>query len=319
MMKKRWAVFAALIIVSTLVLAACQPKTVIVERVETKVVEVEKQVEVVVTATPSPSDKPVTLSWNLGTEPPQLDPALSTDTTSVQVDEMLFLGLTDFDDETSEVIPELATDWSVSADGLVWTFNMRDDVPWVAYNPATGEATIVTDDEGNPRMVNAHDVEYAVKRTLDPATGSDYAYVLYIIEGAMDVNSGDEEDVDTIGVEAVDDYTVAFTLKQPAGYFPGIASMWVARPVYAPAIDEWGARWVEPGLIVTNGPYLLDEWKHHDSMVMVKNPHYYDADTVQIARIEAVMIVEASTAFAMYENKAWFIMPQNEVISTLTI
>ena len=114
--------------------------------VETKVVEKE----VVVTATPVPSDKPVTLNWNLGTEPPQVDPALSTDTTSVQVDEMLFLGLTDFDDETSEVIPELATEWSVSADGLVWTFKMRDDVPWVRYNPATGEVTVMTDDEGNP-------------------------------------------------------------------------------------------------------------------------------------------------------------------------
>jgi oligopeptide transport system substrate-binding protein len=151
-------------------------------------------------------------------------------------------------------------------------------------------------------MVNAHDVEYAVKRTLNPETGSDYAYVLYIIEGAMAVNTGEETDLDTIGVEALDDYTVAFTLKQPAGYFPGIASMWVARPVYQPTIDEWGARWIEPGIIVTNGPYLLDEWAHFDHMYFVKNPHFYDADSVQIERIEAVMIVEASTAFAMYEN-----------------
>ena len=327
MLKKKWMWLLTLVVISTLVLAACQPKTVIVEKevkvIETQIVETEVEVtkivagtpvvetivetkvvekEVVVTATPVPSDEVVTLNVNLGTEPPQVDPALSTDTTSVQVDEVLFLGLTDFDDETSEVIPELATDWSVSADGLVWTFNMRDDVPWVAYNPATGEATVVTDDEGNPRLVNAHDVEYGVKRTLDPATGSDYAYVLYIIEGAMDFNSGDEEDVDTVGVEAVDDYTVAFTLKQPAGYFPGIASMWIARPVYAPVIEEYGARWIEPGLIVTNGPYLMESWKHHDSMVFVKNPHFYGADTIQIERIEAVMIVEASTAFAMYEN-----------------
>jgi oligopeptide transport system substrate-binding protein len=327
MLHKKWALLGALVIISTLVLAACQPQTVIVEKevkvIETQVVEVEKEVtkivagtpvvetvvetkvvekEVVVTATPAPSGKPVTLNVNLGTEPPQVDPALSTDTTSVQVDEILFLGLTDFDDVTSEVIPELATDWSVSDDGLVWTFNMRDDVPWVNYNPATGEVTIMTDDEGNPDMVDAHDVEYAVKRTLDPATGSDYAYVLYIIEGAMAVNTGEEEDLDTIGVEAVDDYTVAFTLKQPAGYFPGIASMWVARPVYQPVIDEYGARWIEPGIIVTNGPYLMESWKHFDSMTFVKNPEFYDADTVQIERIEAVMITEASTAFAMYEN-----------------
>ncbi|MEA3396356.1 MAG: peptide ABC transporter substrate-binding protein [Chloroflexota bacterium] len=311
MSKKLWWMITSLLVVAGMLLVACgptpTPETETI--VETVIVTVEKEgeiIEVVVTATPGPvepaPEKPVTLSWNLGTEPPQVDPALGTDTTSVQVDEMLFLGLTDFDDETSEVIPELATSWEVSEDGLVWTFHMRDDVPWVQYNPATGETVIITDDEGNPRMVNAYDVEYAAKRTLNPETGSDYAYVLYIIEGAMAVNTGEETDLDTIGVEAIDDYTVAFTLKQPAGYFPGIASMWVVRPVYQPIIDDWGARWVEPGYLVTNGPYVMDEWVHFDSMVLVKNPHFYDADTVQIERIEMVMITEASTAMAMYEN-----------------
>jgi oligopeptide transport system substrate-binding protein len=315
----------SIVAITTLILAACQPRTVIVEKtvIETQIVEVEKEVtkivkgtpvietvietqvvekKVVVTATPVPSKEPVTLNVNLGIEPPQVDPALSTDTVSVQVDEVLFLGLTDFDDQTSEVIPELATDWSVSDDGLVWTFKMRDDVPWVRYNPASGAVEVMTDEEGKPDMVDAHDVEYAVKRTLDPATSSDYAYVLYIIEGAMAVNTGKEGDLDTIGVEAIDDYTVAFTLHQPAGYFPGIASMWVARPVYKPVIDEYGGRWIEPGIIVTNGPYLMEAWKHFDSMTFVKNPAFYDASAVQIERIEAVMIVEASTAFAMYEN-----------------
>jgi oligopeptide transport system substrate-binding protein len=306
--------------VAPLVLSACGPTAepeVIIQTVPvevTKIVEVEGESqtiietvveEVVVEVTPVPEpgeEKPVTLHINLGSEPPQLDPALSTDTTSVAVDEELFLGLTDFDVVTSEVIPELATEWENSEDGLTWTFHMRDDVPWVQYNPATGEVVVMTDDEGNPRMVNAHDVEYGVKRTLDPATASDYAYVLYIIKGAIPVNSGEETDLDTIGVEALDDYTVAFTLEQPAGYFPSIAGMWVARPVYQPVIEEYGARWVEPGIVVTNGPYLLEEWAHFDHMVLVKNPEYYGADDVQIERIEAVMIVEASTAFAMYEN-----------------
>jgi oligopeptide transport system substrate-binding protein len=323
---RKLAILVVLMMIAPIVLAACAPaaepevviETVVVEVtkiveqegkevtvIETQIVEkeVEVPVEVVVTATPEPgAEKPVTLSWNFGTEPPQIDPALSTDNVSINVDEQLFLGLTDFDDDTSEVIPELATSWEVSEDGLVWTFHMRDDVPWVQYNPATGEVTVMTDDDGNPQMVKAHDVEFAVKRTLDPATGSDYAYVLYIIEGAIAVNTGEETDLDTIGVEAIDDYTVAFTLENPAGYFPSIAGMWVARPVYAPIIEEWGSRWIEPGFIVTNGPYLLDEWAHDDHLYLVKNPEYYDADSVQIERIEGVMITEASTAMAMYEN-----------------
>lgn len=309
MLNKKWSIALAVAVVGSVLLSACaQPTPEVVTKEVTKIVEQEGEevvvtevVEVTTEPTPAP-EKPVTLNWNLSTEPPQVDPALSTDTTSVQLDEMLFLGLTDFDDETSEVIPELATDWETNEEGTVWTFYMRDDVPWVKHDPATGETSVVTDEDGNPVMVDAHDVENAVKRTLNPETGSNYAYVLYIIEGAKAYNGGEETDPATVGVTAVDDYTVEFTLAKPAGYFPGIASMWVARPVYQPAIDEWGARWIEPGFIVTNGPYVMDSWAHQDSMVLVKNPHFYDADTVQIERVEAVMVTAASTAMALYEN-----------------
>ena len=228
---------------------------------------------------------PVTLQWNLGGEPPTLDPSLATDTTSVDVIEQLFLGLTDFNDETMEVIPELATSWEVSEDGLVWAFHMRKDAVW---------------SDGKP--VTAHDVEYAVQRTCDPATASDYAYVLYIIKGAKEVNTGEITDLSHIGVKAVDDYTVQFALNQPAGYFPAIAGMWIARPVPRWTIEKYGEKWTDPENIATNGPYLLKEWKHEDEIVLEKNPDYYDADKVQIEKVQCLMIVEQSTAMAMYED-----------------
>jgi oligopeptide transport system substrate-binding protein len=235
------------------------------------------------------------LNWNLGTEPPTADPALATDTTSVQVDQALFLGLTDFDDETMEVVPELAKEWDVSDDGLVWTFTLREDVHWVDYDPENGKTKKLD-------KVTAHDVEYAVKRTINPETASDYAYVDYIIKNAEAVNSGESTDLDSIGVEALDDYTVQFTLVRPAGYFPAIAGMWVNRPVPKDTIDEYGDTWTEAANIVTNGPYCLDTWEHDNKMVFVKNPHYYGADDVQIAKVNCVMVTENSTAFAMYEN-----------------
>lgn len=238
--------------------------------------------------------QPVVLRHNLGGEPPTLDLSLATDNISIHCDEQLFLGLTAFDPETSEVIPELATEWSPSGDGLVWTFKMRDDVPWVNYNPETKETK-----EVGP--VTAHDVVYGVKRTLNPETASDYAYVLYIIKGAAAANTG-EGSLDDVGVKAVDDYTVEFTLESAAGYFPSIAGMWVARPQPQAAIEEHGEQWTEPGNIVTNGSYMLESWEHEASMAMVKSPKYYDADNVQIERIEYVMVQEASTEMAMYEN-----------------
>lgn len=228
---------------------------------------------------------PVTLEWNLGTEPPTLDPSLATDTTSVDVVEQLFLGLTDFDDATMAVVPELATSWEVSEDGLVWAFHMRKDVKWTDGKPVT-----------------AHDIEYGVKRTCDPATASDYAYVLYIIKGAKEVNTGEITDLNYIGVKAIDDYTIQFVLNNPAGYFPAIAGMWIARPVPRWAIEKYGEKWTDPENIVTNGSYLLTKWAHEDEIILEKNPDYFGADDVQIERVHCVMIVEESTAMAMYED-----------------
>ncbi len=135
-----------------------------------------------------------TLNWNFGTEPPSLDPSLATDTTSVDVIANTFAGLTKFDPVTGEVIPSLATSWEQGEDAegnQTWTFTMREDVPWVHYDPVTGETTQVVDEEDNPRFVNAHDVVYGVKRTVDPATASDYSYVLYIIKNAAPINAGE--------------------------------------------------------------------------------------------------------------------------------
>ena len=315
-------------LILALVIVACSPETETI--IETRMVEVEKEVtrvvegevitetvveevpvevtrEVVVEPEPEPMEaQPVTLNYNLGTEPPTLDPSLTTDTTSVTLTQNLFCPVVNIDPITSEVIPALATDWEegVDADGnQTWTFNLRDDIAWVHHDPVTGETYQVTDADGNPRFVNANDVVYGTKRTIDPATASDYAYVLYIIKNAQAVNGGDEElTLDDVGVEALDDNTVMFTLETPAAFFPSIASMWVTYPMPQWAIDEFGPKWIEAGLIDTCGPYVLESWIHGGTLTMVKNPLWIDADNVQIERVEMDMIVEASTAFALYEN-----------------
>jgi len=303
-MRKRLFVLFSVLIVGAMLLSACGSgavETVIVEKEGKTVVEtviVEKEAEMGV--------QPVTLNWNYGTEPPTVDPSLATDTTSVDVVANLFVGLTTFDPITGLVIPELATDWEVGedADGnQTYTFHLRDDIAWVNYNPVTGETTQEVDADGNPRFVNAHDVVYGAQRTVDPNTGSDYAYVTYVIKNALAINSGDEElTLDDLGVAAVDDFTVQFTLEYPAGYFPAIAGMWIVKPMPAWTIDEWGDKWTEAGLIVTNGPYVLESWIHGGELNLVKNPLWIKADDVQIERVEGLMIVEASTAFALYEN-----------------
>jgi oligopeptide transport system substrate-binding protein len=317
MKSKTLLILFSLLAITGLFLVACQPQTVETVRtvVVTEVVEVEGEtvvvteiVEVPVTMEPAPEEEqPVTLSYNLATEPPNIDPGLATDTTSVTVAGNMFQSLTFQDPETFEITPGLATSWEAGTDAdgnQTWTFHMRDDVPWVNYDPLTGETTQEVDDEGNPRFVNANDVVYAVKRVLDPNTASDYAYILYIIQNAQEVNTGAEGvTLDDVGVVALDDQTVQFTLNSPAGFFPAIASTWTTAPVPQWVIEsDLGDRWTEAGVIVTNGPYVLDTWIHGGEMVLVKNPLYPEADSVQIERIEGVMITDSATAFALYEN-----------------
>ena len=246
------------------------------------------------------AEDPVTLNWVWTTEPPTIDPSLATDTTSVDVVGNTFVGLTKFDPISGEVAPSLATSWESGEDAegnQTWTFTLRDDVEWVKFNAETGKV------EKQDRVVTAQDVVYGVKRTVDPETASDYSYVLYILKNAASINGGEEGmSVDDLGVEALDETTVKFTLERKAGYFPAIAGMWVANPMPQWAIEESGEAWTEPENFVSNGPYVLENWVHGGELNLAKNPFWINADDVQIERVHGVIIEEESTAFALYEN-----------------
>ncbi len=215
---------------------------------------------------------------------PTLDPGLAEDTSSIEIIEQLFLGLTDFSDDTTEVVPELARDWSAGADGLTYTFRMRKAL-W---------------SDGRP--VTAHDIVWAARRNIAPATASPYAYMMYGVKGAEGINTGKIKDAAAIGVRALDDYTVRFTLERPAAYFPAVAGMWMLRPLPRHAIEKHGARWTDAGKLVGNGPYGLASWKKGDRLVLKRSASYLDAAQVNIPEIHYLIVPESSTGLAMYEN-----------------
>ena len=221
----------------------------------------------------------------LGSEVPTLDPGIAQDNQAIEVIEQLFVGLTTYDSKTYEVMPSLATSWDVTNGGKTYTFNMRKDAKW-----STGEP------------VTAHDIVYAVRRNILPETASPYAFVLFIIENAQDINSGKIKDNKKIGVKAIDDYTVQFTLNGPAAFFPSIAGMWTLRPQHRATIEKHGTRWTDPENIVTCGSYNLEKWDRGNTIVLKKNPDYFDAANTSIEEVRYLIVREASTALAMYEN-----------------
>ncbi len=268
------------------------------------VTTVETEVEAAVQA--AEKETAITLNWNLVDDPTTIDPDLATDSNSINLVNNLFVSLTRTHPVTGDVEPYLATGWRHEYDSEgnpVWTFTLRDDIPWVHYDPLTGEVSQVMDEAGKPRFVSAYDVEYAVKRAIDPAGASDYAGVLYVIKNAAPINRGEQGyTLDMLGVKALDQTTLQYTLEYDAAYFPAIAGLWVADPVPHWTIAEWGDKWTEPGLINTSGPYMLENWIHGSELNMVKNPLWIQAEDVQIERVEGVVIEDESLAFTMYEN-----------------
>ena len=184
MLSKKWSILVAVLVIVSTLLAACGPAEPEVVTVEvTKIVEKEGETvveQVVVTATPEPEaapQRPNILHINLHEgDVPTLDPSLSTDTSSVQVVDELTIGLTKLNEVTLELEPGMAESWDVSDDGMTYVFHLREGIPWVRWNGE--EVEEVLDCEGNVRYVTAHDFEYAAKRTCNPDTASDYAYVL---------------------------------------------------------------------------------------------------------------------------------------------
>jgi oligopeptide transport system substrate-binding protein len=272
--------------------------------------------------------EPTVLRVNIGGEVPTLDPSLGSDTSSIQIVGEMYVGLTHLNEVTLALEPGMAENWTASADGLTYTFNLLQGVPWVRFNGT--EVEEVLDCDGNVRNVTAHDFEYGIKRTLIPDTASDYAYVsafafaggdelLFSEEWADLDEEGQQALIDGVQTQALDDYTLEVTFTSPAVYNLNIAGMWVAY-----ALPSWqiegddctegrGDRWTEPGFNQSFGPFALEEWVHDSYVLLTKNPFWPGTDYVPQSKIDKVkgFMLEESAAFAEYEagNMDWTDVP----------
>jgi oligopeptide transport system substrate-binding protein len=251
-------------------------------------------------------DVPVQRDTAVGSEISTLDPAIASDQISITPIENLFLGLTDYDPVTSAVNPEIAASWQVSPDGLLWTFNLRTDVNWIRWDPASDTATVV-------RPVVAGDFVYGIKRGCDPRLGGYYGTIsAKVVLGCDVVNQTDSSAVtdelvfgDTIKVSAPDDTTLVVELQFAAGFFFSMTPMWMLRATPQETIEEFGDEWTAPGNIVTNGPYLVDELTRGVQRVFVRNealPLDLFSGTGNIEIINQQVIEDGGTIFSLYLN-----------------
>ena len=219
-----------------------------------------------------------------GAEPETLDPALITGQPEGRVANALFEGLLTFD-KSGKPQPGMAESWTVSEDGRIYTFTLREGLTWSDGTPLT-----------------ARDFVESWRRTLDPATASEYAYQLHYIKNARAFNEGKSADFSQVGVSALDDQTLRVELENPTPFFADLCAFVTLLPVPLHVIREHGDDWIKPGRLVSNGAYVLESWRLNDQIRLRKNPRYWNADAVEMRTIDVLPVSKANTAFNLYSS-----------------
>ncbi|MGB5337068.1 MAG: peptide ABC transporter substrate-binding protein [Woeseiaceae bacterium] len=234
----------------------------------------EKQTE-----TTTPLDPGTVIYRGNGGEPGSLDPALAEDIHAFNILTDIYEGLV-AESANGQIVPGVAKSWSVSDDGLVYTFSLRDSARW-----SNGEA------------LTSDDFVRAFRRVADPATASVYGFLLEPILNFVDIRDG-KLSPDKLGVAAVDDLLLEIRLQQPAPQLLAVLAMPVAFPVHRSAISS--ASFSDAERFVGNGAYTLTDYSMAGPITLRRSVTYWDAATVAVQQIVYLPIVNAMTELNMY-------------------
>lgn len=184
------------------------------------------------------------------------------------------------EDGTNEILPAAAEKYEVSDDGLVYTFHLREGMKW---------------EDGQP--LTAKDYEYGIKRAVNPATGSESAFLLDPIKNFAKLNGAKGEvNMDELGVKAIDDLTLEVTLENPATYFPTLVPFRVMLPCRQDLVEKYGDKYgAEADTVLSCGPFKISEWTHNSRVTLVKNDDYWDKDNVHVDTVNLPIMTDTNT------------------------
>ena len=249
MKSKKWLLTAGVVLSTTALLVACG--------------KADKE-----------ADAPTTFSYVYAVDPASLDYSIATRTSTTDVIGNVVDGLME-NDQYGNVIPSLAEDWSVSKDGLTYTYKLRKGVKW--YTSEGEEYAEVT----------AHDFVTGLKHVADGKSDG-VSLIQNSIKGLDAYMTGETNDFSTVGVKALDDYTVEYTLNKPESFWNSKVTTATMLPVneefFKASGKDYGA--VTPAGILYNGPYILKTLTSKSLIEYEKNPNYWDKEKVKIEKIK---------------------------------
>jgi oligopeptide transport system substrate-binding protein len=176
------------------------------------------------------------------------------------------------------LVPLLAERWEIAADGLRYVFHLRDGLRWSDGEPLT-----------------AHDVEYGIKRVLDPKSPGSSVAIYFVLDRGQDYYLGVERDSSRVGVRALDDRTVEFSLAAPAPYFMGVMNRPDGGPQPRHAVERHGDEWTQPDLQVVSGPFRQVE-RTKDSVTLARRD---DASLQRPGNVERIDFIQLPVAESM--------------------
>ncbi len=249
MKSKKWLLAAGVVLSTTALLVACG--------------KADKE-----------ADAPTTFSYVYAVDPASLDYSIATRTSTTDVIGNVVDGLME-NDQYGNVIPSLAEDWSVSKDGLTYTYKLRKGVKW--YTSEGEEYAEVT----------AHDFVTGLKHVADGKSDG-VSLIQNSIKGLDAYMTGETNDFSTVGVKALDDYTVEYTLNKPESFWNSKVTTATMLPVNEEFLKASGKDYgaVTPAGILYNGPYILKTLTSKSLIEYEKNPNYWDKEKVKIEKIK---------------------------------
>ena len=233
----------------------------------------------------SSSSKPQKLAWTEAAELTTMDPSKATDRYDADQFNNVMEGLIRLSNN-AKATPGMATSWKESKDGKTWTFNLRKGAKW-----------------SNGDEVTANDFVYSWRRTVNPKTASEYAYLFSGVKNADQIVAG-KKAVNTLGIKADGKYKLTVTLERRIPYFKLLMGFYIFFPQNQKFVEKCGSKYgTAAKYVLTNGPFKMTGWTGSNlTWKLVKNNNYWDKKNVKLDQVSMSVQKTQSTSYNLYQS-----------------